>query len=188
MMVSIETALKRIERCAWEIGAQSGPIITYAGSSINGDYLHICFSEPIKSETINGHLLKLLKNGNEINLNTVNVIITGDTIILHLLNSGTEQPVIGDMVYINTQGPIVDLNGNHAHPDNKPVQIFQIQDTPIIPKDIKPITIRHPIYELYNVLGQKINSRLLKIKPANIANNLLLKVEINGSYKALLIK
>lgn len=172
----------------FDISDGVGPIITYSGISNNGEFLLVCFSEPIKSETVYGHSLKLLKNGNEIDLNTDNIIATGDTLVFHLKFSGTEKPAIGDMVYINSQGPIMDLIGNHAHPDNKPVQIFQTHDTPILQKSIKKNIKLNTNNDVFNVIGQKMDDRILNLKHANTANNLLLRVEINGCKKALNIK
>lgn len=88
------------------------------------DTIYITFTE--KVEDIKGESLKLIKKneGKEVTIEVKEAFnYSGDTIKIVVKSLGDNSPVEGDSLYIRSSGPIIDVNKNHAHKENRPVMI-----------------------------------------------------------------
>jgi hypothetical protein len=61
---------------------------------------------------------------------------------------GDNSPVEGDSLYIKSSGPIVDVNNNHAHKNNRPVKIRL--------KGVQPV-LTAPIIRIIMVMERSIS-------------------------------
>ncbi len=88
------------------------------------DTIYVTFSEKVNN--IKGESLMLIKKneGREVTLEVKDAFnYSGDTIKIVVKSLGDNSPVEGDSLYIKSSGPIVDVNNNHAHKNNRPVKI-----------------------------------------------------------------
>lgn len=88
------------------------------------DTVLLTFSESIKNTALTGKSLILFKNGKKITLNILNAIQRGDTTVFAIEDQKENAPVINDSIALNSAGPVSDLYGNTAHPDNRPVPLI----------------------------------------------------------------
>ena len=85
------------------------------------DTVLLTFSEPLKDTSLLGNSLILFKNSQKIALNILNFSSRGDTTVFVIEDLKENAPGIYDSIALNSEGPVRDIYGNRAHPDNRPV-------------------------------------------------------------------
>lgn len=93
------------------------------------DTVFLTFSEPLKNSEFTGESLVLFKNGKKINLTVFNTILRGDTTVFVIEDEKENAPQMLDSIALNSSGPVCDMYGNKAHPENRLVP-FTLRKTP----------------------------------------------------------
>ncbi len=106
---------------------KSAILIEKIGSG--NDTVLLTFSEPLKNDTFTGESLILFKNGKKITLTMLKTIPRGDTTVFVIEDEKENVPEMHDSIALNSDGPVCDIYGNKAHPENRPVP-FTLRKTP----------------------------------------------------------
>ena len=89
------------------------------------DTLYVTFSEPVRTASLNGKALILIKNGVPSELTITNADSISSTRFKLTVSSTISPPQLGDSLRIDPTGPIADVFGNTANTLNRPVVITQ---------------------------------------------------------------
>jgi fibro-slime domain-containing protein len=85
------------------------------------DTVLLTFSEPLKDTALTGKSLILFKNDKKIVLNILKTLPRGDTTVFVIEDQKENAPGRYDSIALNSSGPVRDMFGNTAHPENRPV-------------------------------------------------------------------
>lgn len=136
----------------FNIADSVGPLISSAVlveklDKSKDDTIYITFTEKVNN--IEGKSLKLIRtnnNGEKVSLEVTMALTQADGSVKVVIKSlGDKSPKEGDSLYIESSGPIIDANNNHAHKNNKPVKLRL--------KGIQP-SINNAYYKDYNGDGK----------------------------------
>ena len=93
------------------------------------DTFLLTFTEKVKDSSVIGKSLKLIKSSGKHFVDANLLQIKADTIFVTVSVHDNERPSPGDSLQIESSGPLVDLYGNHARFDNRPV-VIRIRRSP----------------------------------------------------------
>ena len=106
----------------FNIADSVGPLISSAVlveklDKSKDDTIYITFTEKVNN--IEGKSLKLIRtnnNGEKVSLEVTMALTQADGSVKVVIKSlGDKSPKEGDSLYIESSGPIIDANNNHAH-------------------------------------------------------------------------
>ncbi|HON11344.1 MAG TPA: FlgD immunoglobulin-like domain containing protein [Chitinispirillaceae bacterium] len=115
------------DRCPFDVKDSIGPLLTSAvllqkfGSG--NDIMFITLSESVSPSSLVGSSLLLKSSTGEVPINVLGAVAFGDTIRIVVEESASYKINPFDSLRINSQGNTVDVYGNRAHPENRPVVI-----------------------------------------------------------------
>ena len=116
---------------SFAISDRVGPLINSAqvverdASTTGIDTLYVTFSEPVRTASLTGNALILIKNGVPSELAITNTDSISTTRFKLTVVSTIAPPQLGDSLRIDPTGPIADVFGNTANMLNRPVVITQ---------------------------------------------------------------